>query len=61
MKKSNKIILLISIIGTLACGISFGIALTKSDNMIAQIGFGAAAAFCLSTAVTAAKKSNSTK
>ncbi|WP_295073969.1 hypothetical protein [Ruminococcus sp.] len=56
MKKSNKIILMISIIGALACGISFGIALTKSDNMIAQIAFGSAAFFCLTTAVTAAKK-----
>lgn len=56
MKKSNKIILIISAIGALACGISFGIALTKSDNMIAQIAFGSAALFCFMTAVTAAKK-----
>lgn len=56
MKKTNKFILLISIIGAVACGISFGIALTKSDNMIAQIAFGSAAFFCLTTAITIAKK-----
>lgn len=56
MKKTNKFILLISIIGTLACGISFGIALTKSDNMIAQIAFGVSTLFCFMTAGTIIKK-----
>ena len=54
--KSTMIIFIVAVIGTIACAVSFGIALTRPDNLIAQIAFGAAALCCFSTAVTAYRK-----
>ena len=51
MKKSSMIIFAITVIGTIACVISFIIALTKSDNMISTIFFGVAAFTCFTYAV----------
>lgn len=56
MKHPIAFIFFVALIGTIACGISFGVALTKKDNMISQIAFGSACLFCLTTAITAAKK-----
>lgn len=58
MKNSGKIIILISIIGALACGISFIISLSKEDNLIAEIAFGAACLYWISTFIAAIKKKN---
>ncbi|MCR4795695.1 MULTISPECIES: hypothetical protein [Ruminococcus] len=56
MKQPITFIFFVALIGTIACGISFGIALTKKDNMISQIALGTACMFCLTTAATTAKK-----
>ncbi|MCR5121055.1 MAG: hypothetical protein K6B74_01400 [Ruminococcus sp.] len=54
--KSTMIIFIVAVIGTIACAVSFGIALTRPDNLIAQTALGAAAFFCFCTSVTAYKK-----
>lgn len=59
--KGTMILFIVAVIGTIACAVSFGIALTRPDNLIAQIAFGAAAFTCFTTAVTAYKKNKNKK
>ena len=52
MDKSKKVIFAVALIGTIACAVSFIIALTRKDNMISTIFFGVAAFSCFTTAVS---------
>ena len=61
MEKYTKIIFAVAVIGAIACAVSFGIALTRPDNLISTIALGAAAFFCFTTAVTAYKKNKNMK
>lgn len=57
MNKYAKIVLVIAVIGTLACLLSFVIAIVRG-KLIPAIIFAAAGLFCISFAIAAVKRKN---